>query len=304
MNTDITADLYDAHYFAHGCGRPYQRDDEWLAFFGNIADRIVTDVQPATVLDAGCAMGFLVEALRERGVEAWGVDISEYAIEKVHSNVAEYCWRGSVTEPLPQDYDLIVCLEVLEHMPAEQAEQAVANFCRYSNDVLFSSTPFDYKEVTHFNVHPPEYWGELFARHGFYRDIDFDASFITPWATRFRHNEQPIHRIVREYERRFWLLWKENTDLRELVQEMRSEFVTNEQTISTLKSERTQLTVQLKESRAQLAKHAETIEEITSSPAWQLIEKFHPLRLRLAPEHSLRERILFKIVHLLTDSAS
>jgi SAM-dependent methyltransferase len=34
-----------------------------------------------TVLDVGCAKGFFVETLRERGLEAWGVDISAYAVE-------------------------------------------------------------------------------------------------------------------------------------------------------------------------------------------------------------------------------
>src|SRR3990172_936165 len=135
---------FDAYYFAHGCGRPYQRDDEWLAFFGSIAARIVSDIQPRTVLDAGCAMGFLVEELRNRGVEAYGVDVSEYAIERVHPSVKPYCWRGSVTEELSQRYDLIVCIEVLEHMQAAEAEQAVANLCQHADDVLFSSTPFDY----------------------------------------------------------------------------------------------------------------------------------------------------------------
>ena len=61
-------DLFDAGYYATDCGRPYQRRSEWwLEFFGAIADRIISDIAPTTVLDAGCAMGFLVEALRARG---------------------------------------------------------------------------------------------------------------------------------------------------------------------------------------------------------------------------------------------
>ena len=65
---------YDAWYFRHCCGRPYERSPEWLEFFGRIADRIVADIGPRTVMDVGCAMGFLVEALRDRGVEAFGID--------------------------------------------------------------------------------------------------------------------------------------------------------------------------------------------------------------------------------------
>ena len=74
---------YDAYYYAHGCGTPYRRDAEWLRFFGSVADRIVADIGPASALDVGCAMGFLVEALRRRGVDAFGIDVSEYAIAHV-----------------------------------------------------------------------------------------------------------------------------------------------------------------------------------------------------------------------------
>ena len=210
----MSSNLFDAYYFAHNCGRPYRRDETWLRFFGQIADHIVRDIQPHTVLDAGCAMGFLVEALRRRGVEAWGVDISEYAVQQAHPDVRPYLWVGSVLEPLPRRFDLIVCIEVLEHLPGTQAAEAVANLCRHTDDILFSSTPFDYKEATHFNVQPPEVWAEWFARNGFFRDVDFDASFITPWAIRFRRRSAPLPALVRAYERRFWSLWQENHALR------------------------------------------------------------------------------------------
>jgi len=223
MDSPKTAEIFDAFYYAHGCGRPYQRDDEWLQFFGTIADRIVSDIGPGSVLDAGCAMGFLVEKLRERGVEAFGVDISEYAIAQAQPDIRPYCWVGSVADPLPRHYDLIVTIEVLEHMPQDEAERALANFCQSTDDILFSSTPLDYKEASHLNVHSPEYWATLFARRGFYRDVDFDAAFITPWATRFRRRNDPAPRLISDYERRFWLLWKENTDLRSLALDMRNE---------------------------------------------------------------------------------
>jgi hypothetical protein len=229
---------YDAYYFAHNCGRPCRRDEKWLRFFGAIADRIVNDIRPGTVLDVGCALGFLVEALRDRDVVAFGVDISEYAIQNVCCDIKPYCWVGRATDLFPQKYDLIVCIEVLEHLLPLESEQAVENICQHTEDVLFSSTPFDYKEATHFNVRPLEYWGELFARYGFFRDVDFDASFVTPWAVRFRRRMDPLHHIVRGYERRFWLLWKENTDLRSAVLEMCRQLAASEQDTATGHAER------------------------------------------------------------------
>lgn len=204
---------YDTHYYACECGRPYQRDEEWLKFFGSIADHIVQDIHPTTVLDAGCAMGFLVECLRERGVEAYGIDISEYAIQNVNPVIASYCSVGSIVDPFPQRYDLIVCIEVLEHMPTRKAESVPLNFAMYTDDVLFSSSPFDYSEVTHINVHPSEYWAALFAKQGFFHDLDFDATFLTPWAMRFRRQNDPFPRVVQAYERKLGLLLRENTDL-------------------------------------------------------------------------------------------
>lgn len=229
---------FDAYYFAHGCGRPYQRDEAWLGFFNGIAKRIAEEIGPSSVLDAGCAMGFLVEGLRSFGIEAYGIDVSHYAIENVHPSVKGYCAEGSIAEDLDREYDLIVCIEVLEHMPAEEAVKAIENLCGHANEVLFSSTPFDYKEATHINVRTPEYWAERFALQGFLRDVDYDASYITPWATRFVRADQPLHRVVQNYERRFFQLWKENSDERELVGTMRRNLSETEQVVQSLTDDR------------------------------------------------------------------
>ena len=135
---------------------------------------------------------------------------------------------GSVTEPFPRRYDLIVSIEVLEHLAPQDSETAVANLCNFCDDVLFSSTPYDYKEASHINVQPVEYWAELFAKEGFTRDVNFNASFITPWTVRYRKTGNPLHRIVRDYERKFWFLWKENNDLRERIFELEDQIPTKE----------------------------------------------------------------------------
>jgi GT2 family glycosyltransferase/glycosyltransferase involved in cell wall biosynthesis len=222
-------ELFGAYYYATGCGIPYQRDAHWINFFAQIAEAIVTRIAPQTLLDAGCALGLLVEQLRLRGVMAEGVDISEFAIASAPEVVRPYVRQASVAEPFGQRYDLIVCIEVLEHMPQPEAERAIANFCAHSDDILFSSSPLDFREATHINVHPSEHWAELFARQGFLRDVDFDASFITPWAVRFRRRSEPLPRLVRDYERRFWELWKETTDLRALSVEQRGQLRAQEE---------------------------------------------------------------------------
>lgn len=218
-----TAHLFDAYYFQHGCGEPYERKPIWLNFFAGIADRLVREINPRTTLDAGCALGFLVEALRDRGVEAYGLDISEYAIQRVRDDIRPYCAVGSLTQPLSRRYDLVTCIEVLEHMPRAEGEQAITRLCAASDDILFSSTPLDYNEATHFNVQPPEYWAYRFALEGFVRDLDFDATFLTPWAVRFRRNREPWPRVVSAYERGFWRVWNENQELRKTLAEVRGQ---------------------------------------------------------------------------------
>jgi GT2 family glycosyltransferase len=288
MASQDVPEIYDSYYFAHGCGRPYQRDDHWMQFFDEIAQRIIQDIQPETVLDAGCAMGFLVEGLRNADVEAWGVDISEYAIQQTHPKVQPYCWVGSVTEPFPRNYALIVCIEVLEHLPKSDSEKALNNLCQHTDDILFSSTPQDYKEATHFNVQPPEYWAELFARNGFFRDVDFDATFITPWATRFRRRSEPVPRLVKDYERKFWLLWKENADLRTGSVETTNQLSANDQTIQTLNAKVYHLT--LKEQH---------LTQVLHSRSWRFMQNIQNLRLRLIPLESRRERWMNYLIQAL-----
>jgi glycosyltransferase involved in cell wall biosynthesis/SAM-dependent methyltransferase len=250
------SEIYDEYYYAHGCGSPYGRSPEWLQHFHDVAERIDRTLAPQSVLDAGCAMGLLVESLRKRGVEAYGIDISEFAISQVHEDIKEFCWSGSVAEPFPKTYDLIVTMEVLEHMPPEEAERAIANFCKHAKRVLFSSTPFDFREPTHFNVHPTEEWAEMFAQHGFYRDVDYDASYIAPWGVLFVAKDAPMPRLVRDYERRFATLWRENTDLRSLTVEMR-----NDLSAAQVFEERSkQQEIQIQLLNMQLIEQARTIE--------------------------------------------
>jgi 2-polyprenyl-3-methyl-5-hydroxy-6-metoxy-1,4-benzoquinol methylase len=205
---------YDETYYQNNCGTPYERNEHWLTFFGKVADGIVRDLRPTSVFDAGCAMGFLVEALLERGVEAWGADISEYAISKVDESVRDRCSIASLTEPLPGHYDLVTCIEVLEHIPPEDTDTVIANLCAAGDRILLSSTPGDYGEPTHLNVRPPESWAAAFAREGFFRDLDRDASYLSEWATVYVKSAEPVAETVRRYERSWQLLRREATETR------------------------------------------------------------------------------------------
>ena len=205
---------YGSYYYRHDCGIPYERNEHWLDFFDRIAESLVREFHPSSVLDAGCAMGFLVEGLRKRGVDARGIDVSEYAISQVHESVAEHCSVASLSEPLPGRYDLITCIEVLEHIPPEQADAAIANLCDASDLLLISTSPTDFAEPTHLNVQPPEHWSAAFAREGFFRDVERDLSYLTPWAALYVRREEPLPETVRRYDRSWWRLRNEVQEVR------------------------------------------------------------------------------------------
>ena len=208
---------YGAAYYSNywGGGGPYERNERWLAFFGEVADAIVREHHPTSVLDAGCAMGFLVEELRKRGVEAYGIDVSEYAISEVHESVAEYCSAQSLTEPLERRYDLITCIEVLEHIPPAESDRVIENLCNATDRLLISSTPGDYGEPTHLNVQPPEGWAAKLAAQGFFRDLDRDVSYISPWAALYTRQDPSVAEAVRRYDRGWSRLRTEVAEVRQ-----------------------------------------------------------------------------------------
>ena len=211
------SEIYNEEYYRQydvGIGKvDYQHADMLKKFLSGVAERIAEDFKPRTVLDAGCATGHLVAALRDLGIEAYGIDISEYAVSKVREDVRPFCRVGSLTEEFPADlpkrYDLIVSIEVLEHLYAEDGKKAIANLCRHTDTVLFSSTPDDFTERTHVNVQQREYWARLFFEQGFTDDINYRPKYLTAYASLFRKNAD-MARQVEDYERNIRMIEGEN----------------------------------------------------------------------------------------------
>ena len=160
-------------------------------FFHEVASLLAKTLRPRKVLDAGCAFGFLVEAFWDLGIESWGIDISPYAIQNTRPDVRSYCHVGDIASEIDGSYDLIACLEVLEHMPSDSAVAAVERMCRCTDTVLFSSVPYDLIDPAHSNSRPIMYWLTLFQKFGFEPDLLFDASFVASHAMLLRRRSQP-----------------------------------------------------------------------------------------------------------------
>jgi len=217
---DVPGDgaLYDEDYYRTYEGGSYDRGGHWTRFFGYIANEVVARWKPATALDAGCARGIFVEELRQRDVEAWGVDVSEYAIGSIPEAVRPFCFVGSLAGELPAGlparFDLVSCIEVVEHMDRAEGDRAVGRMCAVTDRVLFSSTPDGFREPTHFSCRPAEEWSALFARHGFVRAFDVDASFVAPWAVVYERRELTPYQLALEYDRHHARLQEEVRQLR------------------------------------------------------------------------------------------
>ncbi len=192
---------YAAAYFHDHLGPPYTYEEpHWKRFFGGIADALVELFHPGTTYDAGCAKGFLVRSLAERGVDARGGDISEFAIAGAPPELAPRLEVKDLTEPFSDRYDLITCIEVLEHMSPDDARTAVANLCAATDVIVLSTTPDDFAESTHINIRQPWEWAQDFAMHGFFRRTDVDASFVSPWAVILQRDTPGTVELVNRYE--------------------------------------------------------------------------------------------------------
>jgi len=144
------------------------------------------------ILDAGCGVGLLRAPLlrRFRRARYEGLEVSRYLCER-------HGWHeGSVAEfSAAEPYDLVVCHDVLQYLPAPEAARALANLARLSRGALYLSvlTRRDWSHAadqsrTDRNVH--------------LRSADWYRSRLR---RRFRHLGAGVH-LVRPIEPMLWEL--------------------------------------------------------------------------------------------------
>jgi SAM-dependent methyltransferase len=141
-------EIYGASYF--GMDRGGERRSGYVQYDrqssrANIAAYLLwKNFDVRTSLDVGCALGFLVEALRERGVEAWGSDISADALSLASASVRPYLTQGDLSQGLPFEegrFELISAFEILEHLPPERVPEALAELARVCRGHVLATIP-------------------------------------------------------------------------------------------------------------------------------------------------------------------
>lgn len=101
-------------------------------------------LEPERVLDVGCGPGFLMELLRELGVEVAGVDFSPSSLTLAPEGVRDSIRIGSVDalEEPDASFDLVICREVMEHLTVLQVRRTVGELCRVSSRLVYVTTRF------------------------------------------------------------------------------------------------------------------------------------------------------------------
>ena len=173
--------VYDAEFF-DGETR------EALIAARQIMPWVLDRTDAKSVIDIGCGTGAWLKVAKSLGAGVYGVDgnapddallIAPEEFERIDFTGDSYggfsCYG----------YDLALCLEVGEHLPAEIASRLVHGLCE-AKFVLWSAAVPGQNGVNHINEAWPTWWEQFFNAEGYYgscdvRDTFWDDQSIAPF---------------------------------------------------------------------------------------------------------------------------
>jgi ubiquinone/menaquinone biosynthesis C-methylase UbiE len=175
---------YGADYFdgarEYGYGG-YKYDGRWVAVANDVIRHF--SLKPGDrVLDVGCAKGFLVRDLLDREIEAFGLDVSKYALLHAEAAVVGRLHLGSAEDlPFPdRSFDAVLSINTLHNLPRDRCLNAVREIERLAPGQGFIQvdsyeTPqqkavFEDWVLTAMYHGYPDEWIELFEEAGYTGD--------------------------------------------------------------------------------------------------------------------------------------
>ncbi len=155
-------------------------NNDWMANAKMEADQILEHLPKGLkkseikVLDVGCLNGYILEAVRRGGVKhVYGTDISYFlAVEKqINPELLPAITIGDFSvNNYPSNYfEMVICMEVLEHIPPQMTSKFIKELKRVTakNGVILISTSEDWKaDETHVNCRGRFEWYFEFAKKG------------------------------------------------------------------------------------------------------------------------------------------
>ena len=130
---------------------------------------LLSYLKPQSVIDIGCGLGTWLSVIKQFGVEdIWGIDgpwVDTNLLEIPPSRFIAFDLR----KPFRMDrhFDLVLSLEVAEHLPPESATTFVDTLVGLGRIILFSAAiPFQ-GGTNHLNEQWPTYWAGLFKARGY-----------------------------------------------------------------------------------------------------------------------------------------
>lgn len=173
---------YDHDYFETGLKSNWTSGYRWEAFSGLFRETVafLTEMLPnaASILDAGCAKGFLVKALRESQREAFGFDHSRWAIDHAEPDVRPYLTLAGVDHFVcDREYDLLVALHLFPQLTEEQTITFLQRMRPHIRVGLLAVIPVAEAhalsgtgDLGHVTLKPREWWHAIITAAGWKRD--------------------------------------------------------------------------------------------------------------------------------------
>ena len=144
--------------------------------------------QISSLLDVGAGNGTWLRAAQNAGIkDLQGVDGLQLAQGKLHV-LPDLIGYHDLNTPmdLGRKFDLVISLEVAEHIEPENAHVFVDNLVHHGDIILFAAACPGQPGTHHVNCQWPAYWQEKFNAHGFVcsdwpREKLWDNRHIEPW---------------------------------------------------------------------------------------------------------------------------
>ena len=149
---------------------------------------LLTIIRPQSILDVGCGTGTWLATAAAHGIsDVMGVDGGWVKSEDLKISVDRFLPVDlSMPFNLNRRFDLVMSLEVAEHLPEAASRTFVESLSRHADVMLFSAAAPNQGGTTHLNEQWPSYWIERFADLGFsafdcIRTQIWEDENVDPW---------------------------------------------------------------------------------------------------------------------------